>query len=82
MIDIKKVKAGDIFRLSVAKGYSRRQASIGMQVMEVYDDCVTLKCRTGCVTGPAAQFDYVTDVSELICVYKWNGGLEDHRTNQ
>ena len=72
------IKRGDIFILSPSKGYSGKQIREGMQVMELWDGCMTVKCTNGCMDKPYEFFDRV---DENMKIYKINYSeyFEDNR---
>lgn len=52
-----------------------------MQVVEVYDKLVTVKCsKNGCMTIAPEHLDKVDDINDLESVQYWDGGFEDNRT--
>jgi len=73
------VKQGDFFTLSKEKGYGLMQRKSAMQVMECYDNFMTVRCKYGCMTKRYDHFEKVDDISkfENICHASY---FEDHRT--
>lgn len=47
------------FKLSSSKGYSKKQCSEAMQVMELWDDLLVVKCEGGCLELPHDHFEII-----------------------
>jgi hypothetical protein len=65
----KVVNQGDFFILSPSKGYSGKQIRDAMQVMELWNGCMTVKCQSGCMDKPYEHFEKVTDLSKMDNIY-------------
>ena len=59
------VMQGDYFTLSASKGYRGKQIREAMQVMELWDGCMTVKSEGGCMDKPYDYFEKVTDLSKM-----------------
>lgn len=75
----KEIKQGDFFTLSKTKGYSESQRKEAMQVMELYDDYMTVSCKGGCTIKPYDHFEKVDDLAgfKLISESRY---FEDNRS--
>ena len=76
------VKEGDYFMLSPKKGYSPSQCKSAMQVMECWDNVMTVKCKGGCMTLEYDHFEKIEDTSKFPVIHMYLGGMEDRRTLQ
>lgn len=81
LLDKHSVKQGDFFILSSQKGYAPCQQRDAMQVMECWDNVMTVKCKGGCMTKEYDHFEKVTDLSKFRKVYRYDGELEDNRSS-
>lgn len=48
-------------RLKPSRGYSNKQSSEAMQVMEVWDNCLTVKCKDGCMSKPYEHLEIIPE---------------------
>ena len=67
------IKEGDYFVLSKDKGYSDSQRKKVMQVLELWDNCMTVICEGGCMSKP---YDHFEKVEVVHASY-----FEDNRTS-
>lgn len=75
------VREGDFFILSKAKGYRGNQLKQAMQVMELWDNHMTVKCDKGCMHKTYECFDKVTDLSKMDKVHL-SPYFEDNRSHK
>ena len=75
------VMQGDFFILSSKKGYAPTQRKEAMQVMECWDNVMTVKCKGGCMTKEYDHFEKVTDLSGFRSVHRYDGEMEDRRSS-
>lgn len=74
------VMQGDFFILSSEKGYTPTQIKDVMQVMECWDNVMTVKCKGGCMTKEYDHFEKVTDLTGFQSVNRYEGEMEDRRS--
>ena len=74
------VMRGDFFILSSEKGYAPTQRKEAMQVMECWDNVMTVKCKGGCMTKEYDHFEKVTDLSGFRAVHRYDYEMEDRRS--
>ena len=48
-------------RLKPSKGYSRNQCSEAMQVMELWKDYITVKCKDGVLSKPYEHLEIIPE---------------------
>jgi len=71
---------GDFFILSPEKGYAQTQRKDAMQVMECWDNVMTVKCKSGCMTKEYDHFKKVSDLSGFKNIHRYNYEMEDRRS--
>lgn len=71
---------GDFFILSSEKGYAPTQRKEAMQVMECWDNVMTVKCKGGCMTKEYDHFEKVTDLSGFKAIHRYEFDMEDRRS--
>ena len=76
----RSVMQGNFFILSSEKGYAPTQRKEAMQVMECWDNVMTVKCKNGCMTKEYDHFEKVTDLSGFRSVHRYDGEMEDRRS--
>jgi hypothetical protein len=66
MVDKYTVTKDDYFIYSSEEGYSPSQQKVAMQVIELYDMVMTVRCnKNGCITKPYEHFTKVEDISKF-----------------
>jgi len=59
-IDKYSITKDTFVRLLPSRGYSKKQCSEAMQVMEVWNNCLTVKCKDGCMTKPYEHLEIIS----------------------
>lgn len=75
------VMPGDFFILSAEKGYSPSQQKKAMQVMECWDNAMTVKCKNGCMTKEYDHFEKITSLDGIDKIYTAKY-FEDNRSKR
>ena len=60
-IDKYSITKDTFVRLLPSRGYSKKQCSEAMQVMELWKDYITVKCKDGCLSKPYEHFEIIPE---------------------
>lgn len=76
------IKEGDFVTLSKDKGYSEYQRRDAMQVMELYENTMTVKCgKNKCMTKSYDHFEKVNDISKFNIIHRFEKLTDNSESN-
>lgn len=75
---MKKIKEGYFFNVEKSQQSEWGKYDSAMQVMECWEEVMTVKCKDGCLTKPYSFFEKINDLSGFKKVYT-STYFEDNR---